>query len=407
MEEAKSASAWRVIGKTVRGASHIRSGLPNQDAILWTPDAGNELPLILAISDGHGSNKCFRSDVGSTAAVQTATKILKQLLDGQPDLDNLTAIKRTAEERLPQALVREWKSAVEEHLRANPFKDEEWAKLAEKDGAASRALVEANPALAYGATLLTALVASNFIVYLQLGDGEILAVSDSGEVIQPLPKDDRLIANETTSLCGPNAWSDFRFGFQGLGSSPPALIMLTTDGYPNSFQDEQGFLKAASDFLAMIRTEGIEKVNGNLAAWLTDASASGSGDDVTVGLIRRAEDNDADALLRRIAACEAGIQATDEQKARTDEHGHRLAGVEKALTDVKNEAQSIGQQIRKLSWGFIATSVLAGAGVLLASFLWVQSATTSPANASKVRAQITRDSEVAGKNNPGRGKHKE
>jgi serine/threonine protein phosphatase PrpC len=407
MEDAKAASAWRVIGKSVRGASHNRSGLPNQDAIYWTPESGNELPLILAVSDGHGSNKCFRSDVGSTTAVQTATKVLKELLDGQPDLENLSAIKRTAEERLPQALVREWKSVVEEHLRANPFKDEEWAKLAEKDGPAARATIEADPVLAYGATLLTALVANNFIVYLQLGDGEIVTVSESSEVIQPLPKDERLIANETTSLCGPNAWRDFRFGFEGLGSSPPALIMLSTDGYPNSFQDEQGFLKAGSDFLDMIRSEGLEKVDANLESWLKDASASGSGDDITVGIIKRAEEKDIDSILRRITACETGLRAKDEQKARTEEQGNRLVGVEKALIDAKGESQRIVNQIRKLRWGVIATSVVAAVGVLLASFLWLQSTTKNPPNAGKVKAQITRDPEVNAKNNPGRGKHKE
>ncbi|MFM7713741.1 MAG: protein phosphatase 2C domain-containing protein, partial [Microcystis sp.] len=56
---------WRCIGESVKGASHVRSGLPNQDAIRWFPESGIGLPLILAVSDGHGSAKSFRSDRGS------------------------------------------------------------------------------------------------------------------------------------------------------------------------------------------------------------------------------------------------------------------------------------------------------------------------------------------------------
>jgi hypothetical protein len=43
-------------------------------------------------------------------------------------------------------------------------------------------------------------------------------------------------------------------GFQVLVETPPALILLATDGYANSFPDEAGFLKVGSDLLGMIRS---------------------------------------------------------------------------------------------------------------------------------------------------------
>lgn len=388
-EETETAkSVWRVIGKSVRGASHLKSGLPNQDSILWDPETGAQTPLILAVSDGHGSNKCFRSDVGSTLAVSTAVAAFRQLLSGQPDLENLSAIKRIAEERLPQALVRDWKSAVEDHLSKNPFTEEEWARLVEKDGHPARQAVEANTALAYGATLLTTLVADSFILYLQLGDGEILSVSETGEVLQPLLKDERLIANETTSLCGPNAWRDFRFGFQGLSSSPPALIMLSTDGYPNSFQDEAGFLKVGTDLLDMIRADGLDKVNSNLEAWLNEASGAGSGDDVTVGLIKRVEEKDIDSILRRISACETELRGKNDQKVRIEEQGTRLAGLESALKDTHEENQKIVGRVAKLCWGVIATTLVAVAGIVLALVVWLQS-TSALSPGTGVKASLT------------------
>jgi hypothetical protein len=122
---------------------------------------------------------------------------------------------------------------------------------------------------------------------LQLGDGDILVVSETGEVIRPLPGDERLFANETTSLCSHNAWCDFRVSFQPLLSRPPALILLATDGYANSFHNEVGFLKVGPDILEKIRSGGLDVVNEGLETWLSETSQLGSGDDITLGIICR------------------------------------------------------------------------------------------------------------------------
>ncbi len=110
-------------------------------------------------------------------------------------------------------------------------------------------------------------------------------MSERGEVSRPLSKDDRLFGNETTSLCAPEAWRDFRVNFQPLTQSRPALILLSTDGYPNSFRDEAGFFKVGSDILNMIRENGLASVKDNLAGWLSDSMRAGSGDDVTLGIL--------------------------------------------------------------------------------------------------------------------------
>jgi serine/threonine protein phosphatase PrpC len=280
---------WLVIGSSVIGASHIRAGLPNQDAVGWLQKSGSGRSLIVAASDGHGSAKYFRSHVGSRLAVEAAIALGQEFLDGQPDIKNLSAIKRTAEERLPQEMSRRWREAVEAHLESNPISAEEMDALEKKDGVAAREAIQERPTHAYGATILTVLVEESFILYLQLGDGDILLVSDDGGVERPLPKDERLFANETTSLSSRNAWSDFRFGFQTLVGPPPALILLSTDGYANSFISEEAFLKVGKDFLDMIRADGLDKVNASLEAWLSEASAAGSGDDITLAIIYRAD----------------------------------------------------------------------------------------------------------------------
>jgi hypothetical protein len=266
---------WRTLAASVRGAAHHRAGLPNQDAIrVARPNGG--LPLIVALADGHGSAKSFRSQHGARSAVAVALEVCRS----RCETDSLSRIKRWAEEQLPLELVRRWRERVDRSLARRRFAPAELEAL----DPASRQQVEANPYLAYGSTLLAVIVAPTFILYLQLGDGDILIVSAAGEVERPLPRDERLIANETASLCSDKAWNDVRVGFQALAGAPPALILAATDGYANSFRDEAGFRQVARDLWEMIREEGLEAVKSNLKGWLNEASQQGSGDDITVGI---------------------------------------------------------------------------------------------------------------------------
>jgi len=272
-------SCWQAAGSSVRGAAHQRGGLPNQDA-LQLPDPAAGLPLVLALADGHGSPHSFRSDRGARLAVAAAHAVCRQL-PAAPATTALTAIKRWAEDALPRQLICHWRETVDCDLAADLFTPDELGCLGIEHHNTLRRY------LAYGATLLVVVVAATFVFYLQLGDGDILAVSDEGRVSRPLPQDERLLANVTTSLCSPQAWRDVRFSFQALINAPPALILAATDGYANSYRDETGFLQVGADLLASIRAEGLAPVAANLASWLDEVSREGSGDDVTVGLLYR------------------------------------------------------------------------------------------------------------------------
>ncbi len=194
-------TGWRALRASVRGAPHWRSGLPNQDAVRIAPcalaygaDSGAAAALVLALADGHGSPKSFRSQQGARLAV------------------------------------------------------------------------------------VVAFHAPAFILYLQLGDGNLLTVSADGRVRRPLPPDARLLGNETTSL----------YARQTLAGAPPALILAVSDGYANAFRDDDGFRQVAHDLWAMLRGEGEAGVSRHLRGWLDEASQQGSGDDISVGILWRA-----------------------------------------------------------------------------------------------------------------------
>ena len=268
---------WEVVGQTVRGAAHERNGLPNQDAIYWLPASGRGSSAVLAVADGHGSPRYPRSHAGARIAVETAVRLIDDFIRSQSNVDNLSLIKDATQEWLPRALVRNWAEGVADDLETEPLSETELFLLGAGGSRES--------SIAYGATLLVAAVNERFACYLQLGDGEILTVSDRGDVTRPLSKDDRLFGNETTSLCANEAWRDFRVHFQPLTQSPPALVLLSTDGYPNSFRDESGFLKVGSDILNMVQENGLTSVKDQLAGWLRDSTRAGSGDDITVGIL--------------------------------------------------------------------------------------------------------------------------
>jgi hypothetical protein len=194
-------------------------------------------------------------------------------------------------EQIPRELVRRWRVAVRHHLNDNPFSPRALEQVEATAGSSARREVEINPYLAYGSTLLGALVTNVFLLYFQLGDGDILLVSEAGEVTQPWPRDKRLLGVETTSLCIPDSWSDVRIGFQPASYHSLALILLSTDGYANSFREECGFLRVGRDILEIIQSDGMQRVEQSLESWLEEASEFGSGDDITLGVLYRTSTN--------------------------------------------------------------------------------------------------------------------
>lgn len=271
---------WDVMGASVRGATHTRTKLPNQDAIAWYAPAHREDCLILAISDGHGAPRYVRSHKGAKIAVKLAVEILQEFAADQNAAAELATLPDHADGRLPRTLVRSWQSAVHHDIAAHPFTGAEQMLWSEQRGKG-----DDDPMRAYGATLLAALITPNYLLLLQLGDGDILIVDSAGRVSRPpMPHDPRLIANQTTSLCGSTAWQDMRAYFQAFTARPPALVMLATDGYSNSFANENGFTAAATDILEAIRSQGSHQTRIQLPGWLRATSKAGSGDDISVAI---------------------------------------------------------------------------------------------------------------------------
>jgi hypothetical protein len=275
--------AWRVIGSSVRGASHVRSGAENQDAIGWTPADRVGAGVAVSVADGHGGQKSFRSATGARLAVEVSQGLAAELLNAPGGSVALSWVKDRLEQDAPRRIVRDWRALVADDLAGSPFTDDEFAVLRGRDGANAQSLVESDPHLAYGTTLITAVAAPSFMAFWQIGDGDVLTVSATGAG-RPLSGDERLIANETTSLCSADAWRLFRVAVFG---TPAPLIMVSTDGFANSFRDDAGYLRFGVDILRMLGVEGVDAVAGRLTEWLTQMTQEGSGDDISLAIACR------------------------------------------------------------------------------------------------------------------------
>ena len=254
---------WKIIGESVRGAAHYRNGKPNQDA--WD-FIQNDEGTMLAVADGHGSSKHYRSDIGAKLAVQAGLDLLKDFALQHKETLDFRCVKQAAD-YLPSRLVQAWREAVD--------REDEGQTIEAKQRYAI-----------YGTTLLATLISEHYALYLQIGDGDLLILTADGQLQRPLPKNAHLIANETYSLCEDKAIYHIELNLQFFEhKSPPALIFLATDGYANSFPDSANFEQAVQDFQQQISTHGTEKIQNCLADWLNETSEQGSGDDVTVAML--------------------------------------------------------------------------------------------------------------------------
>jgi hypothetical protein len=280
---------WTALSASVVGASHLQNGLGNQDAVrLHNPSGGDDV-LLLAVADGHGSTRSFRSDRGAALAAECALRELRRFIQKLGPDAPLSRVRNQAKTAWPRSLLKAWKNAVRADLVAKPFTLFDFAPFPEPPPVVKPGVeLPISAYLAYGATLLTVAITHRYILYSQLGDGDILTVRTDGKVSRPLPRRHEFMANQTVSLCSHHAFEEFQIRVDALRGQAPALIMLSTDGYANCFGDDEGFFKVGVDFLDYLRAQGVDFVQEKLESWLRQSSHDGSGDDITVGLAARA-----------------------------------------------------------------------------------------------------------------------
>lgn len=187
---------WKIIGASIIGTSHLRAGLPCQDAHgyrVWKSG------VITAVADGLGS--ATKSDEGARLAVGTVLDLLE---------NDLTI-----------------------HSPAN---NEDWSEVLASAFAVARQRLEqaaetsSLPLREYGTTLLVAIVTSDRLAVGHIGDGAVVALieEDRLETISAPQRGE--YANEVAPLTAKNALDLVRFSVHSISVRAVALL---SDGLQN------------------------------------------------------------------------------------------------------------------------------------------------------------------------------
>ena len=320
-EPTVGSAAWNTLHLSVPGASHVRQGIPGQDSSAsGTLDNGGWAYLVVA--DGHGSKAYFRSDRGSRFAVESLVavftsfpayleklslepgspqamshwqnespakvlgqwreRVLGDLVADPPLLPGKNATEKALGRYLDDALERNWWAGVGDLV--GRIRERSYRRAAEPDRPESWELQ------AYGTTLLGVLVGPSAMFWLQLGDGALVKIA-SRRTSYLAPPPPEAFANETPSMCDNEAIQRMQVGAEPLvAGRHPALLLLATDGIPNSYSTQEGFFEFCRDLLGF--AEDHESLIRNLERWLPEISKKGSGDDMSVAMAWRSGADD-------------------------------------------------------------------------------------------------------------------
>lgn len=186
---------WRVVGASVRGSSHYKSGTPCQDFSAYRRTfIGNAPALLIGIADGAGSAKA--SEVGAEQSVQF---ILHKIATSLRNIHECTEI-------FSRSLFQDTRSHLD-HVGGN-------MSLSARDLAC---------------TLLVAILLEDAAAFLQVGDGAWVVERAGGFDCMTWPSGGEY-ANQTTFITSPG-WADV-FQFRWLDGSISAVSGFT-DGLQN------------------------------------------------------------------------------------------------------------------------------------------------------------------------------
>lgn len=254
---------------SVIGSSHIKTNTECQDSSSYY---SSEQYGVTVVCDGHGSEKHFRSAKGSEIATIITIDAIKELMKYE---NSFTDNKNNVLIQLEKNIILNWNNAVNNHLRENPFTDYELGKLSDKN----RKSVESNVESVYGSTLIATVLTDEYCFGIQIGDGDCIVFGEQGEIFKPVPEDDRLQFNITTSLCDKMALRNFRhFWIQ----KPVVALLVSTDGVRNSFSDEAFYQKFCKTVLDSFIEMPYDEAKKELTEFLERLTSKGSGDDVSI-----------------------------------------------------------------------------------------------------------------------------
>lgn len=267
------------LGKSVQGTSHVIGNIPCQDA--HRIECLKDGTMVVSVADGHGSMKCIYSDKGACIATEVFVEVISELFEQtSDDRERLIHLFRQAgSSDLSKEISKRWEEEIKQLY--NDLLEQ--AKRNEEE------IPEYTSEL-FGTTLLGLVVAYDFIFAVQIGDGDMVFVDQSSveRIIEPM----KFLGTETFSMSNEKPWQYASSYFQRMEfvKKAPCMFMISTDGFANSFINDEEYLISCKDYFNTILEYGDKAVQDNLDEWLQQTSQEGCGDDITLVIVGIYED---------------------------------------------------------------------------------------------------------------------
>lgn len=261
---------------SIQGFSHIEKKIVCQDNSSYYCD---ESKAIAVVADGHGSEKHFRSDIGSKIAVDTSIYSINEFMKDRVSFDKaIIDNSNKVLKRIECNILYNWNNLVCEHYNNNKITESEIGNITEE------VLKKISIEVLYGSTLIIAVMTKSYWFGIHIGDGNCVSIYEDGQSKILIPYDSRLIANFTTSLCDSDAINNFRHYYS---TQIPEALLVSTDGLSGSFFDENTFL----NFNRRIVSEMVDynETIENLRQHLYKRSKEGSSDDISIAGIYKSD----------------------------------------------------------------------------------------------------------------------
>ena len=262
--EVSDARHWRIATATTTGSSHLREGLPNQDALAYRiEDFDIGEVVIAAVADGAGS--ASRSEEGSRIAVDVAVTTIFEGINQQPEAASCEHLA----ESLARDAIRQAKAEVEDHGRQQDILSRELAS-----------------------TLIVAFACDSLVTAAQVGDGAVIAFNiDSGAATTLCEAHSGEYANETTFITSCPEPHEIAYVGHASGCDYDALALIT-DGLQNlalKMPEREAFMGFWSPMLDdLAHTDQPEAVRERLQEFIGDERVqSRTTDDVTIAIAAR------------------------------------------------------------------------------------------------------------------------
>jgi hypothetical protein len=232
--------------------------------------------VALALADYDESTRGGRGKVGAELAAKAALFTMNMFMSQPKGVDW---------GRLPVSLVAEWTKRVQSYHSMHPFVPKELDIVEGRNGKAVRLAVEGSFYQDYSCSCMAVLVGETGVIYLQIGTGEILAVSEAGGITAVTGELGVMPEKRLTG--GPSALH-VRFDYFPPESRHfPVLVLLQSKGYVTSLGGGDRQKDALSLFSQVLHEYGVERVSGTMGKWVSQCARRGGGSDVSLGVLCR------------------------------------------------------------------------------------------------------------------------